>query len=330
MKKFLKKMPWLGAGLLSAGLLLTMPLQAQTLKLGHVTPPSHVWHQVSEKMNESLQEKSEGKLKIDISPLSKLGSEAQMINLLQSGAMPLGVLTLGAVANRDPALLGWSLPYLFEDVEHAAQATQLEAAQQMLKDLEKHGMIGVGYVFAGMRHVLATNPVTKPEDLAGKKIRAFPNSMYNDWWTANGAAPTAMPLAEVAPSLTTNLLNAVDIDLDALVGMKFHQQAPYLTLTNHMAFPAVIVVSKRYWDRLKPEQQEVLLAAIKEAEVWGYQKAIDAEASNLEKAKADGAHIQEMDLTPFMAIGEQVSQKYIESNELIARFHEQVKSLDRQ
>ena len=47
-----------------------------------------------------------------------------------------------------------------------------------------------------------------------------------------------MPLSEVAPSLTTKLLDAVDVDLDALVGLKFYQQAPNLTLTNHMAFPA--------------------------------------------------------------------------------------------
>lgn len=77
-----------------------------------------------------------------------------------------------------------------------------------------------------MRHVLSLEPVKSPKDLANKKIRAFPSPIYNDWWAANGAAPTAMPLSEVAPSLTTKLLDAVDIDLDALVGLKFHQQAP--------------------------------------------------------------------------------------------------------
>lgn len=327
MIQFTKKLSFVGAGLLSAGLVFTSAVQAQTLKLGLVTPPGHVWTQVGERINENLQEKSDGAMKVEVNTLSKLGPEAQMINLLQSGAMPIGIITLGALTNRDESLTGWSLPYLFDDVEHAAQATQLEAAQQMLANLEAHGMLGVGYAFAGMRHVLSTKPVNEPSDLVGQKIRAFPSAIFNDWWTANGAAPTAMPLSEVAPSLTTNLLNAVDVDLDAVVGMKFHQQAPYLTLTNHMAFPAVIVVSKRYWDRLDENKQKMLMESIKEAEQWGYQRAIDADIANLAAVKADGAEVIEIDVTSFKEIGDQVNQKYLTSNPLRAQFYEQVQNL---
>lgn len=323
----MKKMPWLGAGLLSVSLLASLTVQAQTIKLGHETPPTHVWNQVSERINQNLQEKSGGQWKVEVSPLSKLGTVPQMINLLQSGAMQVGVITLGALTNRDPSFTGWSMPYLFDDVEHATQAVELEAAQQMLENLQEHGMIGMGYTFAGMRHVLSTKPVNEPSDLEGQKIRAFPSAIFNDWWTANGAAPTAMPLSEVAPSLTTNLLNAVDVDLDALVGMKFHQQAPYLTLTNHMAFPGVIVVSKRYWDRLDEDQQTMLREAIKEAEQWGFQRAIEADRENLATAKADGAEVIEIDLSSFKELGDKVNQKYLTDSPLRVQFYEQVKAL---
>lgn len=318
-----KTLPLWAAGL-AGSLALAAGVQAQTLKLGHVTPPSHVWHQVAEKIDEKLQEKTDGKMKVDVSPLSKLGTEGQMINLLQSGAMPLGIMTLGALTNREDSFNGWAMPYLFDDVADAAAATDLEAAQEMLANLESQGMIGVGYTFAGMRHVLSTKPVNEPADLKNQKVRAFPGEIYNDWWTGNDAAPTAMPLSEVASALTTNLLNAIDIDLDAVVGMKFHQQAPYLSLTNHMAFPGVIVISKRYWDRLDEEEQQVLMEAIKEAEEWGFQRAIDADNDNLQIVKDEGAEVIELDLTPFKEIGDQVNQKYIDRNELIAKFHQQV------
>lgn len=300
---------------------------AQTLKLGHITPPSHVWHQVAEKMDELLQAKSDGKMKLNISPLGKLGNEAQMINLLQSGAMPIGILTVGAISNREEAFLAWSLPYVFDDVEHATLAAQTPAAQEMLNSLESHGMIGMGYGFAGMRHVLSTKPITSATDLQNKKVRSFPNSVYQDFWNAIGAAPTAMPLPEVAPALTTHLLDAVDIDLDALVGMKFHQQAPYLTLTNHMAFPSVIVVSKKYWDKLSPEEQKILAEAIEEAERFGYAQAIAADAENLKKALDDGAKQQDVDVQSFKDIGAGVTEKYIQDHLLRLQFHEQVKAL---
>jgi TRAP-type transport system periplasmic protein len=109
---------------------------------------------------------------------------------------PVGVFTVGGLSNREESFLAWSLPYVFRDVEHATLAASTPAALEMLTRLEPHGMVGLGYAFAGMRHVLSLAPAATPQDLANKKIRAFPSPIYNDWWNANGAAPTAMPLSE--------------------------------------------------------------------------------------------------------------------------------------
>lgn len=300
---------------------------AQALKLGHITPPTHVWHQVSEKIAADLGAASGGKMKLAVSPLQKLGNEAQMINLMQAGAQQFGVFTVGGLSNREESLLGWSLPYVFKDVAHASRAAGTPAAREMLKRLDKHGLVGLGYAFAGMRHVLSLQPVTSAADLANKKIRSFPNPVYNDWWNANGAAPTAMPLSEVAPSLTTKLLDAVDIDLDALVGLKFHQQAPNLTLSNHMAFPAVIVVSKKWWDSRSQAERDMITKVVSGAEQWGFKTAIDADVANLEKAKADGATIVDADIASFQAVGGKVRDQYIARNPLIADFYDQAKNL---
>jgi TRAP-type C4-dicarboxylate transport system substrate-binding protein len=301
--------------------------QAQALKLGHVTPPSHVWHQVSEKIAADLDKASGGKMKIAVSPLQKLGNEAQMINLMQAGAVHFGVFTVGGLANREESLLGWSLPYVFKDVAHASRAAATPAAREMLKRLEPSGLVGLGYTFAGMRHVLSVDPIAAPKDLAKKKIRAFPSPVYNDWWLANGAAPTAMPLSEIAPSLTTKLLDAVDIDLDALVGLKFYQQAPNLTLTNHMAFPGIIVASKKWWDARSETERAMIRKVIADAEQWGARTAIAADESNLAKAKADGTRVVAFDTKSFQAVAGGVRDKYTGKNPLIADFYRQAKDL---
>lgn len=302
-------------------------VHAQTLKLGHITPPTHVWHQVSEKIAADLAQASGGKMKIAVSPLQKLGSEAQMINLMQAGAQQFGVFTVGGLSNREESLLAWSLPYVFKDVAHATRAASTPAAKEMLKRLDKSGLVGLGYVFAGMRHVLSLQPVASAADLKNKKIRSFPSPVYNDWWNAIGAAPTAMPLSEIAPSLTTKLLDAVDVDLDALVGLKFYQQAPNLTLTNHMAFPAVIVVSKKWWDSRSQAEHDMITKVVAGAEQWGFKAAIDADVTNLEKVKADGVNIINADIASFKAVASKVRDKYIAKNPLIAEFYKQVKDL---
>ena len=315
------------AGALAIGTLTAGTAAAQNLRLGHITPPTHVWHQVSEKIATDLEAATDGKMKVAVSPLQRLGNEAQMINLLQSGAQHMAVLTVGGLSNREQSFLAWSLPYVFDDVAHAARATQTPAAQEMLARLEAHGMIGLGYAFAGMRHVLSVDPARGPADLNNKKVRAFPSPVYNDWWSALGAAPTALPLSEVAPSLTTRLLDAIDIDLDALVGLKFHEQAPNLTLTNHMAFPAAIVVSKRFWDGLDDAQRQTLRDVIVGAERWGFERAAEADISNLEKAVADGATVVEADMEAFETVGATIRDKYIALDPLIADFYQQIGDL---
>ena len=276
---------------------------------------------------QEVEKATGGKMKVAVSPLSKLGNEGQMIQLLRSGALQMGVLTVGGLSNREEAFLAWSLPYTFKDVAHATRATQTPAAKEMLKRLEPHGLVGLGWAFAGMRHVLSLQPVASSKDLANKKIRSFPSPIYNDWWNANGAAPTAMPLSEVAPSLTTKLLDAVDVDLDALVGLKFHQQAPHLTLTNHMAFPAVIVASKKWWGGLSEADRATVGKTIKDAEKWGYQTAIDADVNNLAKAKADGAKVVNADIASFQKVAGPIRDKYTSKNPLIADFYKQAKGL---
>lgn len=328
MKTLLKTLPTVACAAVAAFALAGAPAaQAQALKLAHITPPTHVWHQVSEKIAADLDTASGGKMKIAVSPLQKLGNEAQVVNLMQAGAVQFAVFTVGGLANREESLLGWSLPYVFKDVAHAARAANTPAAREMLKRLDASGLVGLGYTFAGMRQVLSLQPVTSPKDLAGKKIRAFPSPVYNDWWLANGAAPTAMPLSEVAPSLTTKLLDAVDIDLDALVGLKFYQQAPNLTLTNHMAFPGVIAVSKKWWDARTDAEREMIRKVVADAETWGVQVAVDAEASNLKKAQADGTKVVAFDLKAFQAAAAPVRDKYVAKNPLIADFHKQSKDL---
>lgn len=315
--------------LISGVVLSTLALgaQAQALKLGHIVPPTHVWHKVALQISADLEKASGGKMKIAVSPLQKLGNEGQMINLMQAGAQQFGIFTVGGLSNREESFQAWSLPYVFKDVAHASRAASTPAAKEMLKRLDQHGLVGLGYAFAGQRHVLSVQPVVSAKDLVNKKVRSFPSPIYNDWWTANGAAPTAMPLSEVAPSLTTKLLDAVDVDLDALVGLKFHQQAPNLTLTNHMAFPSVIVVSKKWWSTRMPAERDMITKVVANAEKAGYQLAVQAEADNLAKAKADGAKVVDADFQSFQAVGAKVRDKYTAKNPLIKAFYDQAKGL---
>lgn len=309
---------------LSLSLIFATTALAERVRLGHITPPSHVWHKVAERFDANLRAASDGKSSINIFPLARLGGDDQMIDLLQSGGLQLAILTAGSLSNRSESMNGWFLPFIFDDVASAAKAAQGPVAQEMLDQLEPHRLVGLGYTLAGMHHILATTPMQTAADFRNKKIRSFPSRLYSDFWGDLGAAPTALPISDVPSALTTNLLDALGGDMDIIVGLKMYQQAPHLVLTGHTAFPGVIVASQRWWNKLSPEQQTMYLEALREAEAWGYQEQIKAEISNLELLRTAGVEVHQVDRQDLQPIADKVIERYIARDPLTRKFYQSV------
>ncbi|ELY22810.1 TRAP transporter substrate-binding protein [Vreelandella titanicae] len=313
-----------GLACAAGSLMVSATAQAETLRLSTPVPPSHIFSKVSGRLAENLGERSDGRYAIEVSPYGRLGNDNELIQLLQHGAVQLGVVPAASLSSREPSFNGWFLPGEFENYDEAGAATQLPAARSMLEKLEPQGMIGLGYIIAGMRHVLSTDSVESIDDFTNQKIRVFPNPVFNDWWLANGAAPTALPTSEVAPALTTNLLNAVDVDLDFVTALKLYQQAPHLALTNHMAFPGVVLVSKAWWDRQSEADQKMIREVFQEAEQWGIEEQARVEKENLATLKDAGVEVVEINTAGYAETAAAVRQTYIDSDPLIAEFYHQV------
>lgn len=273
----------LALAVLSASLLTaSAPVLAKELRLGMITPPQHIWTQTAERFAENVAERSDGELTVALFPAGQLGDESAMFAQMESGLLDMGFMTAALTSHREPSIVGWFTPFLFDSVEQAAEATKTEAARQMLANLEDKGLHAFGYTFAGMRHILMREGrVEGVEDVDGKTLRIIPFSAMNTWWRAVGARPTPISLPDVYQGLQNGMIDGVDIDLDALVGSGFYEVAEYLTLTSHMAFPAVSVMSQATRDSLSDEQRRLLDDAMDEALAWGIEAQIEAEQRNL-------------------------------------------------
>lgn len=269
--------------LLSASLMAaSAPTLAKELRLGMITPPQHIWSQTAEQFADAVAERSDGELTIALFPAGQLGDESAMFSQMETGLLDMGIMTAALTSQREPTMVGWFTPFLFSSVEEAAQATETEAAQQMLANLESKGLHAFGYTFAGMRHILMRDTrVEGVDDLTGKNMRIIPFAAMNTWWRAMDASPTPISLPDVYQALQNRMLDGVDIDLDALVGSGFYEVAEHLTLTSHMAFPAVSVMSQATRTSLSDEERRIIDEAMEEALAWGIEAQIDAEQRNL-------------------------------------------------
>lgn len=302
--------------------------EKHTFKLAHVVQESHVWNKTAEKFGEELTKLSDGRMDVKIYPASQLGAEADMVQQIETGAIDFGFITNAYMSTRESSLNAWFMPYLFNDLNEATEMRNSDEAKQMLESLSSQGLVGLDFVLAGNRHVLMKDGFVKtPSDLKGKKIRIIGSPAMQSYWEKVGAGPTAMPLTEVYTSLQTGVIDGIDIDLDALVTEKYYENAKYLTLTNQMTFPTVLVMSQKIFDGLSAEDQEIVKTAIKNAADWGAQESIKREQTNLEALKAAGVEVLEnVDTAKFEAITTEVRKEFSDKSEIVKSFIETAES----
>lgn len=239
--------------------------QARDFRLGLITPPQHLWSTEAEAFAETLAERSGGEHSVSVFPAQQLGNEAQMVQQLQTGALDMAFLTIAEISNRIPDFGALYAPYLVDDVDHAAALLRSDTAGELLDLMPAGvGLVGLGYGMVGMRQVLSREPIESAEDLEGMRLRITPFEPIRDFYTATGAAPEPMPLLEVYDALANGQVDAIDMDFDSILILKFYEQAEHLLISNHMMFPMVGVVSGRVWRELDASDRELIEAAMGE------------------------------------------------------------------
>ncbi|MER2108621.1 MAG: TRAP transporter substrate-binding protein [Solibacillus sp.] len=298
-------------------------------KLGHNTQETHLFHKTSEVFAEKLEELSDGRMTLSLFPASQLGTEADMTSQVENGALDFAFITNAYMSTREESLNSWFMPYVFNDISAALEMAKTEEAQALLDSISTQGFKGLGFVFAGNRHVLMKQGFAEdPNAVSGKKVRIIGSPSIQTYWETIGAQPTSMPLSEVYTSLQTGVIDGMDIDLDALVAEKYYEQANYLTLTNHFAFPTVAIVSDATFNKLSAEDKAIVEEAMAVAIAWGAEEVIKRESSNLETVKAEGVEVLENPNTDtYETFAQTVHDQYESKNELIAKFLEKAKSL---
>lgn len=300
----------------------TEEAKSYTFKLGHEAAESHIKFKVAEKFAEELEKASDGRMKVDLYPGNQLGKEADMAQQVQSGTLDFAILSNGTMSSISESLNGWFMPYVFEDLNAAAEVVETDEAKQMMTDLEQKNMVGYGVFFAGQRHIFTNKEIKSVADLKGLKIRIPGSPVFESYYKAIKASPASMPLPEVYTSLSTGVIDAVDTDLDAAVSQKFYEAVGNLTLTSHIVFPEVVIANKTLIDGLNEEDQKIIADTWTEVIRWGIDESISKNENLLNELKELGVKVTELtDYSEFKEVSQQVYDQY-SSNEVIKAFIE--------
>ncbi len=267
-------------------------------------------------LGQVLAKSSGGSLTVKVFNKGALGSEKETIDQVKLGALAMTRVNLGPLSAMCPKTLVPALPFLFRDTAHMRKAYDGAPGEEILKACEHQGLVGLALYDSGARSVYARKPIKTLADMKGLKIRVQQTDLWVAAMQAMGANPSPMPIGEVYTGLKTNLIDAAENNIPSYEGFRHFEAAKFYSRTEHSMTPDALFISKRVWDKLKPEQQAQLRAAAK-ASVQVQREKWDAqEAKALAAVKAGGAQIVDVDKASFQAVMAPVYAKFMNTPDL--------------
>lgn len=296
MKKHFVRMTMVVALGLSIGAsALAQDIQERTIKFGHLNNPDHPVSFGVKRFAELLAAKSGGKLKVQEYPSNQLGNELQQQSALQGGVQEMSAPSTSSLAGIVKEFGLVDFPFAVSTFEQADALLDGPLGQALIARLPEKGLVALGYWDLGFRNVTnSKQPITKAEDLEGIKIRVIPNPVFLDTFKAFKANPVPMPFAELYGALESKAVDGQENPFAVILSNKFYEVNKFVSATNHVYAANIVLVSKRFWDKLSPAEQKIMNEAADEAR--GYQRQVSRAAAQkaVGELKAKGMQYNEI------------------------------------
>jgi tripartite ATP-independent transporter DctP family solute receptor len=293
--------------------------QARDFRSADVHPADYPTVMTVKKIGEIISQKTNGKYNVKVFGNSALGSEKDTVEQVKIGALDMVRVSTSAFHGIIPETMVPSFPFIFRDVGHFRRAMAGPAGDKILAAFEKHGFIGLVLWESGARSIYAKKPVRNLADVKGMKIRVQQSDLWVATAQAMGANPTPIPMAEVYTALKTGLVDAAENNYPSYETAKHYEAAPVYSETQHVMSPEVIVFSKKVWDTLTKEEQQIIRAAAKETvpyyiDLWSKKEQASKEIT----IKAGAQYITDVNKAEFVAVMKPVWDKFSPTPELKA------------
>lgn len=250
-----------------ASMVFSSTANAAAFKLGHVFDGSHPFNVAAEQAAAHFAECTNNAHSIEIYAASQLGSDVEMQQQILIGGVDITLSGNNFTANSYPPFAIASAPYVFSDRDHALRYQDSDIYRDLWRAWEEvTGQHVLSSALFGFFNVTSNRPISKPEDMAGLKIRVPNMATFLAFPEAVGASPTPVPLHEVYMALQQGVVEASANGLSMTYANRFYEVQEYVNLTGHMAEFTLWVTSDIMWSTLDDAGKVCLQEA---ADLWG-------------------------------------------------------------
>jgi TRAP-type transport system periplasmic protein len=275
-----------------------LPAHAQeerVIKFGHLNNADHPVSLGVKRFAEVLAAKSGGKMKVQEFPSSTLGNELQQQAALQGGVQEMTAPATTSLAGIVKEFGLVDLPFSIGSTAQADALLDGALGQALIAKLPEKGLVALGYWDLGFRNVTNSKlAITKAEDLDGLKLRVIPNPVFLDTFRAFKANPVPMPFAELYGALESKAVDGQENPFAVILSNKFYEVQKYVSATNHVYAANILLVSKRFWDKLTPAEQKMMNDAANETRAYQRQTSRAAAQKAVAELQAKGMQFNEI------------------------------------
>ena len=244
---------------------------------------------------DNVEKLSGGKMKLRAIGGAALGPDTQMQQALIGGAQEMMVGSTATLVGITKEMALWDTPFLINNTKEADALLDGPIGQKVMAKLEEKGLVGLVYWENGFRNLTNNKKaVAKLEDLDGIKLRVMQNNVYLDSFKTLGANAVPLPYSELFTALETKAVDGQENPYNTILSAKFYEVQKYLTVTNHVYAPWIVLVSKKYWDGLSKDERTVLQKAAVISRDFERKDTRAEAAKALAELKAKGMQVTEL------------------------------------
>jgi tripartite ATP-independent transporter DctP family solute receptor len=264
------------------------------LKLASATPMTHTYNQGASKFADLVKERSNGRIQVTVYPDGQLGKgERELLEAVQQGTIDIYVGSTGPIGGFSPTIGILDIPFMFNNYEHVDKVLDGPIGQQLLDDLEKAQFKALAFWENGFRNLTnSRRAVRVPADAKGLKIRTMENKVHIAAWKAAGVNPVPMAWGEVYGALQQKTIDGQENPIAVIYSVKLNEVQKYLSLTQHVYSPAVLIVSLKKWQSIPKPDQEMLFKTAREVAQYQRKLGRDMEEKQITELSAKGMKVE--------------------------------------
>lgn len=212
----------------------------------------------------ALEELAPGSFNVKFFPNRQLGDDKELIEGLSFGTVDAAVITNAVIANVQPSFQLNDMPFLYSDESQAHNVLDGPVGQKLMQQLSANNIVGLGFAEGGFRHMINNvRPVYEPSDVLKVKYRVMQNQVFIEMFSSLGGNAIPMAWGETFTAMQQGAIDGLEIPLAVIYSNKYYEVAKYLSLTRHTYSALGVLFSKKMFDKLTANQQEIIKKAAK-------------------------------------------------------------------